>query len=111
MARLTNLPEIIRDSPIRRANLCIARNACCRPTIECVPSRSLVELKDLRTVRRQSSCVAVTDILFLHARISHKSDKKGSSISKLDGLSPSDYNFFIIIPGAAKHISSDSQLP
>ena len=35
----------------------------------------------------------MADILFVHARISHKSDKKGSSISKLDGLSPSDYNF------------------
>jgi len=60
------------------------------PTIQRVPFKPLVELKDSRTLRRQNRCVAMADILFVHARISHKTDKKGSSISKLDGLSPSD---------------------
>jgi len=71
-------------------HLWIAWNACCMPTIQCVPCKSLVELKDPRTLRRQNRRVVMADIVFVHARISHKSDKKGSSISELDGLSPSD---------------------
>ena len=55
------------------------------PTIQYVPSKSVVELKDSRTLRRQNRGVVMADILFVHARISHKSEKKGSSISKLDG--------------------------
>jgi len=61
-------------------HLRIGRNACCMPTIQCVSSKSVVELKDSRTLRRQNRGVAMADILFVHARISHKSDKKGSSI-------------------------------
>jgi hypothetical protein len=60
------------------------------PTIQCVSSKSLVELKDSRTLRRQNRDVVMADILFVHARISHKFGEKGSSISKLDGLSSSD---------------------
>jgi hypothetical protein len=77
---------MIRDSSIRLGNLCSAANACCRPTIERVPPKSLVDLKDSRTLYRQSRCALVVRTLCLHARISHKPEKKGSSISKLDGL-------------------------
>jgi len=41
--------------------------------------------------------VPVVGILSLHIRLSHKSEKKGSSISKLDGLSPSGYNFSVVL--------------
>jgi len=60
--------------------------------MECVPSKSLVDSKGSQTLRRQTRCVPVIGVLCLHVRISHKSERKGSSISKLDGLSPSDYN-------------------
>jgi len=47
-------------------------------------------------LRRQRRCVPV-GIRFLHVRISHKSEEKGSSISELDGLSPSDYSFSVMV--------------
>jgi hypothetical protein len=81
---------MIRDSSIRPRDLCIAANACCIPTIERVPSKSVVDLKNSRTLHRQSRCEPVIGILCVHVRISHKSKKKGSSLSELDGLSPSD---------------------
>ena len=60
--------------------------------MECVPSKSLVDSKGSQTLRRQTRCVSVIGVLCLHVGISHKSKKKGSSLSELDGLSPSDYN-------------------
>jgi len=92
MARLTNLPRIIRDSSIYLGNSCIAANAYCRGTNECVLFKLLARLKYSRTLRRQSRCVPFIGILYVHVRISHKSERKGSSISKLTGLSSSDYS-------------------
>ena len=92
MAAVTSLPEIIRDSSIRPRDLSVAANACCIPTSERVSSNSLIDLKNSRTLYRQSRCVPGIGILCVHVRISHKSKKKGSSLSELDGLSPSVYS-------------------